>query len=893
MGSPATLSPGRHVEEAERAVAGATHRGSDKSGGHGSPPTYGDQLRADLTFDRLLRLSVITAEFALVIVAFRLTNIETPTFELIATVALGGFLFHHFLPAVWRQSFFAALSVASVPLVLGWEQGAWLLGLGCLLIATCHLPMAGWVRIGLVLLGAMAMAADRAQVLPWNSPIPTAIWPILGSMFMFRLIVYIYDLKHGAGPFGVGRALSYFFMLPNVCFPLFPVVDYKTLQRSVYNDDPLILYQTGLKWMVRGLLHLALYKLVYFTAVIPPNELVNGTDAARYMVATFLLYLKISGLFHLIVGLLHMYGFGLAETHHLYLFSSSFTDFWRRINIYWKDFIQKVVFNPTYFSLRKLGETAAISLATLIAFGATWLLHSYQWFWIRGEFPIVWADLVFWLGLGLVVLVNVLLETRKGRQRSLTKQARTFREDTLLALKIAGTFTTICILWTIWSTPNIQELKLVGRALLNSGPLDLAAILGLPIGVGILGAVVGYRKREVFGTRTEGTAAAKAFWPQVAIVSIVAGMFIVVALRPFLLTPLSPTLATLVNDVRHRVVLNTADAEKLHRGYYEDLGDVSRFNSELWTLYGGGAPAGWNEQSQSRQRDDGIQEEFIPSTAGRFKGAMRTINRLGMRDREYALEPGKNTYRIGLVGSSHDMGAGVEDNETYENLVEDRLNRELGPITGKNFEILNFSHAGYGPSQKLSVIEQRIFLFHPNVVLYVATSNELISTFGTLQHLVDHQLLDEFPFIKSAVEKAGIRAEAGSPLPDKSMLESKLAPFAEDALRAALKRFRDEVLAGGMRPALVLLEIPSDSPSRGQIFDRLSGLGQSVQLPVLDLQGSFSRVKDRTSLWIAPWDDHTNVEGHRLLADRLYTLLLTEKLVPTEASSHANRGRIR
>ena len=28
-------------------------------------------------------------------------------------------------------------------------------------------------------------------------------------------------------------------MLPNVCFPLFPVVDYKTLQRSIYNDDAL------------------------------------------------------------------------------------------------------------------------------------------------------------------------------------------------------------------------------------------------------------------------------------------------------------------------------------------------------------------------------------------------------------------------------------------------------------------------------------------------------------------------------------------------------------------------------------------------------------------------------------------------------------------------------
>ena len=147
------------------------------------------------------------------------------------------------------------------------------------------------------------------------------------------------------------------------------------------------------------------------------EAIVTGTDAARYMVSTFLLYLKISGLFHIIVGMLHLYGFGLAETHHFYLFSTSFTDFWRRINIYWKDFIQKIVFNPAYFRLRKRGQTFAVATATLIAFAATWLFHSYQWFWIRGDFPIVWADIVFWFGLGLVVLVNVLLESRKGRQR--------------------------------------------------------------------------------------------------------------------------------------------------------------------------------------------------------------------------------------------------------------------------------------------------------------------------------------------------------------------------------------------------------------------------------------------------------------------------------------------
>ena len=145
------------------------------------PIEYRDQLRTDLEFGRLLRLGAIAAQFALIVAAFRLTNIETDAVELILTLALGGFLVHHFLPAAWRQSFFAALSVASVPMVFGWEHGAWLLGMGGLLIALCHLPVALWARVVLVLLAAGAMAAARVKVLPWVSPyIPGTIWPILG-----------------------------------------------------------------------------------------------------------------------------------------------------------------------------------------------------------------------------------------------------------------------------------------------------------------------------------------------------------------------------------------------------------------------------------------------------------------------------------------------------------------------------------------------------------------------------------------------------------------------------------------------------------------------------------------------------------------------------------------
>src|SRR5690606_6508697 len=112
----------------------------------------------------------------------------------------------------------------------------------------------------------------RADVI--STPWLLAVWPVLGSMFMFRLCVYLYDLKHDKEPPNVARTLAYFFMLPNVCFPLFPVIDYKTFRRTYYNEDAHQIYQNGVVWMVRGIVQLIAYRVVYTHLTLAPSEVV-------------------------------------------------------------------------------------------------------------------------------------------------------------------------------------------------------------------------------------------------------------------------------------------------------------------------------------------------------------------------------------------------------------------------------------------------------------------------------------------------------------------------------------------------------------------------------------------------------------------------------------------
>ena len=63
----------------------------------------------------------------------------------------------------------------------------------------------------------------------------------------------------------------------------------------------------------------------------------------------------------------------------------------------------KIFYYPLFFRLRRYGEVPAIVAATLIVFVLTWVLHAYQWFWLRGDFPITWQDGIFWMGLALPV----------------------------------------------------------------------------------------------------------------------------------------------------------------------------------------------------------------------------------------------------------------------------------------------------------------------------------------------------------------------------------------------------------------------------------------------------------------------------------------------------------
>lgn len=823
---------------------------------NGQPSDAAAAARARIAFPDF---GLICVQLVLALVVLRQFQIEGKAFVELAALAFAGFAVHAYLPLRWRLPFFAGLSLASIAFVLGLVNAAWIIAIGAVLIGLCHLPIAARWRALLLLAAGAVLMLQRSKLLP--VPWPEAIWPILGSMFMFRLIVYFYDLRHDRTPVTPSQAVSYFAMLPNVCFTLFPVIDFKTYRRSHYARDANATYQKGVDWIARGIVHLILYRYVYYHLTLSPTEVAAPADLMQYLVANFMLYLRVSGLFHLIVGLVHLFGFNLPETHNRYLLASSFTDYWRRINIYWKDFMQKIFYLPAVFACKRFGARWAVVLAILYVFLFTWFLHSYQWFWLRGSWLLTWQDGLFWAVLGLLVVANSLYEMHHGRARSLRAPAWSLRGAALTVAKTFATFWFICVLWSFWTADSIGAWLSLWSAL--EAPLTLRVLLfpALVLVIIVLGSI----PNETVESARSSEVARRLLRRDRAVTAALLVGLIAVSVEA-VHTRLGSTFATTVHSLRI-AQLSRLDNAKLERGYYESLMDVGGFNSQLWEVYNK-KPANWlavDFSGLKRFTGDFAQNELIPSAVSVSQYGPITTNRFGLRDRAYAETRPPGTLRIAVLGASSVMGWGVADDQTFEALLEQRLAQQPLDTGFDTVELLNFGVPGYQPPQQLVNFE-RARALQANAVIYVATGRELARSANYLAEVVRKRIPIPYPVLRDIVQQAGLQPEM-----DEAEMLKRLAPLSGRILQEVYHRIGAASREHGMAAVWVFLPQVRDGDWRDETPEA-QRLAESAGLQIMNLDDLF-RGHPVEKIRLAEWDDHPNAFGHRLIADRLYAEL--------------------
>jgi hypothetical protein len=237
-----------------------------------------------------------------------------------------------------------------------------------------------------------------------------------------------------------------------------------------------------------------------------------------------------------------------------------------------------------------------------------------------------------------------------------------------------------------------------------------------------------------------------------------------------------------------------------------------------------------------------------------------------MRDRDYEKTPAPNTYRIAMTGPSFVMGYGVADDEGFEPLLEDRLNRENAGSPYAKYEILNFAVPGYSAIQDLMVLEHKAMPFQPNAFFFMAHQRE---EEAVILYLADRLSVGAdlpYPDLMELARQAGV-----GPGVTKSDAERHLKPYGTEILSWTYRRIVEVSRAKGILPVWIFMPT-LENPLQAEEIAHLKRVAEESGFIVLDLSDAYDN-QDLDSLVVAYWDKHPNAKGHMLIAEDLYRKL--------------------
>lgn len=795
----------------------------------------------------------ILLELCLVVAVVYLFNIEIRRHFLpVLSLIVCGFSIHTWLPHERRLAFFGVLSVASVLFVLGIANGMWVLGIGGLLIGICYLPITYQWRVMMLVIAGAALVFSR-------SAHPLTFWPVVGSMFMFRLITFVHEIRHEKAPPPLAWVVSYFFLLPNACFPLFPIVEYKTFRMTRYDSNEWEIYQRGVHWIVRGLIHLLLYRFIKAYMVPEAYELHDIRQIAVFAATNYALYLQVSGQFHLVTGLLHLFGFNLPPTHHLYFLASSFSDIWRRINIYWKDFLTKYVFFPAFYALRQRGASVnpAIVASVFLVFVSTWFFHSWQTFWLLGRFPVTINDACLWLGAGSLVAVNAVFDARR---RPRTSQPA-WQVSLNTSARIVGMFVLVSLFWSCWTKPGFLTLiaSSLNRPSALRGVLTILMWLLIAVATGVIAV-------SIQNWRTKNAKGGSPLDFSSSVKLHLAALCVVIALAsPGSSGMLGIESAMAIGEFRADPTIARDAGEKL-QSYYEDLNmttiQAGPMLSSL-TLDDGTRRAqaeGFLKVSRRADLYQGL--ELIPGIETELDGNSFTVNLFGMRDRKTVrLDKPDDVTRIAMVGSSIVMGYGVSDDDVFARQFEKRLN-EMPVNQHRRFEVLNFGVGKQWAMHRLIRIQRKVMAFDPDALYYFAHQDEFKEVASHVAQLISNRRELPSRHLKDVADKAKTKAESPP-----GEIVSRLGRFEPELLNAIYRTIVDECASRNIIPVWIYLPIPG--PDANDFKEKLIPIASSAGFVVCDLTGWSN---DQEGLFPTT-EYHPNARGHQLIADALMRMV--------------------
>jgi hypothetical protein len=511
-----------------------------------------------------------------------------------------------------------------------------------------------------------------------------------------------------------------------------------------------------------------------------------------------------------------------------------------------------------------MGDLNAKVVAILIIFVITWFLHSFQWFWLRGTFPLRTVDAIFWGSFGLLVAGNAVLESKGKKVRERT---RGWKYSAIMMSKIMGMFLTMSILWSIWSAPTWSywlEIAAFGfRPDLSSYGVLLLIAAGL-WGTGTLLYYLFTKNNWGEIVNPDPKSSLASGWSAGIVVFLLA-----LHVQPVQKAASQFASVNLDGLLEHR--LNEADEDLLVEGYYEEILIGNELTSPLAEMMENAEGRRFRDSDGALIVDDIRNVIKKESQSFLFKGQEFSTNSFGIRDREYPLEKGENTIRSAVLGGSYVVGSGVNNQNVFDHRLEQEMNSSEDSL---DFEFWNFGSSGFDLIQSIYDFEVREAARHNfDNLIYISHGLDRQKNIQSLSQYLSSGRKSPYPFLTDIFNKIGITD---------SMSESEilraLKPVGNEIIRQSYKYLYELCLENDIKPIWVYWPTTRDRENNIELAKEVQVMVREIGFAVIDLESVYEGV-DRGELVVSsekPVDAHPNELGHRLISEALYSIFMDD-----------------
>ena len=261
-----------------------------------------------------------------------------------------------------------------------------------------------------------------------------------------------------------------------------------------------------------------------------------------------------------------------------------------------------------------------------------------------------------------------------------------------------------------------------------------------------------------------------------------------------------------------------------------------------------------------KSADPRIAHVHKPNGSAHLMGVDVRINSDGMRDREYPVERNEK-YRIIFLGDSLTLGWGVRQEETFENLIEEEINRR------QPAEVINFGAGNYNTEQETHLFIEKGLKYRPDQVVLFYFINDAEATLreSGWSFLERSELIS---FYWSRMR--GFISNLGASKNYKNYYADLYAPDALGwaAAKEAFLLLKQVCQDRGIKLQVVLL--PELHQLQDYPFEKeyaaVSDFLRANGIEHLNLTPFFKNEAEPARLWVAPDDGHPNAAAHRLIA---------------------------